>query len=142
MNVTSDPMVFLATAFKDQVSTQPAMDGLSLKGCDACITIERTEGVEVSADRYLFRNKAKKVAVHTSHPRVFSRGVAEAVEAVIHATRVKAFRKQGRHVDAHALEEKARECIGVVRRVSAGGSPEAETVDRLERMLERWRSEA
>lgn len=142
MNVTSDPMVFLATAFKDQVSTQPAMDGLSLKGCDACITLERIEGVEVSADRYLFRNKAKEVAVHASHPRVFSRGVAEAVEAVIHATRVKAFRKQGRHVDALELEDKARECISVVRRVSAGGSPEAETVDRLERMLERWRSEA
>jgi len=142
MNVTSDPMVFLATAFKGQVSTQPAMDGLGLRGCDACITLERIEGVEVSADRYLFRNKAKEVAVHASNPRVFSRGVAEAVEAVIHATRVKAFRKQGRHVDALEMEEKARECIGVVRRVSAGGSPEAETVDRLERMLERWRSEA
>lgn len=142
MNVTSDPTVFLATAFKDEVSTQPAMDGLGLRGCDACITLERTEGVEVSAERYLFRNKAKEVAVHASHPRVFSRGVAEAVEAVIHATRVKAFRMQGRHGDALELEEKARECIGVVRKVSAGGSPEAETVDRLERLLEKWRSEA
>ena len=142
MNVTGDPMVFLATAFKDEVSTQPAMDGLCLRGCDACVTLERTEVVEVSADRYLFRNKVKEVAVHASHPRVFSRGVAEAVEAVIHATRVKAFRKQGRHGDAFELEEKARECIGVVRRVSAGSSPEAETVDRLERLLERWRSEA
>ena len=142
MNVTSDPMVFLATAFKDEVSTQPAMDGLSLEGCDACVTLERIEGVELSADRYLFKNKVKEVAVHASHPMVFSRGVAEAVEAVIHATRVKAFRMQGRHGDAHTLEEKARECIGVVRRVSAGGSPEAETADRLERMLEGWRSEA
>ena len=142
MNVTSDPMVFLATAFKDEVSTQPAMDGLCLRGCDACVTLERTGGVEVSADRYLFKNKVKEVAVHASHPRVFSRGVAEAVEAVIHATRVKAFRKQGRHGDAFELEEKARECIGVVRRVSVGSSPEAETVDRLERLLERWRSDA
>jgi len=141
MNVTSDPMVFLATAFKDEVSTQPAMDGLSLEGCDACVTLERIEGVELSADRYLFKNKVKEVAVHASHPMVFSRGVAEAVEAVIHATRVKAFRMQGRHGDVRALEEKARECIGVVRKVSAGGSPEAETVDRLERMLENWRSE-
>ena len=141
MNVTSDPTVFLATAFKDEVSTQPAMAGLCLSGCDACIALERTEGVEVSADRYLFRNRAKEVAVHASHPRVFSRGVAEAVEAVIHATRVKAFRVQGRHGDAHTLEEKTRECIGVVRRVSVGGSPEAETADRLEILLERWRSE-
>jgi len=142
MNVTSDPTVFLATAFKDEVSKQPAMDGLGLKGCDACISLERTEGVEVSADRHLFRNKAKEVAVHTSHPRVFSRGVAEAVEAVIHATRVKALRMQGRHGDALELEEKTRECIGVVRRVSAGGSMEAETAGRLERLLEKWRSEA
>jgi len=141
MNVTSDPTVFLATAFKDEVSTQPAMAGLCLSGCDACIALERTEGVEVSADRYLFRNRAKEVAVHASHPRVFSRGVAEAVEAVIHATRVKAFRVQGRHGDAHTLDEKTRECIGVVRRVSVGGSPEAETADRLEILLERWRSE-
>ena len=142
MNVTSDPMVFLATAFKDEMPTQPAMDGLGLKGCDACIALERTEGVEFSADRYLFKNKAKKVSVYASHPRVFSRGVAEAVEAVIHATRVKAFRMQGQHGEAHTLEEKTRECIGVVRRVSAGGSPEAETADRLERMLEGWRSDA
>jgi hypothetical protein len=142
MNVTSDPTVFLATAFKDEVSTQPAMDGLGLRGCDACIALERTEGAEVSADRHLFKNKVKEVAVHVSHPRVFSRGVAEAVEAVIHATRVRAFHMQGRHGDALGLEEKTRECIGVVRRVSAGGSPEAETADRLERLLERWRSEA
>lgn len=142
MNVTSDPTMFLATAFKDEGPTQPAMEGLGLRDCDACITLIRIEGMEFSADRYLFKNKAKEVAIHASPPKVFSRGVAEAVEAVIHATRVKAFRKQGRHVDAHALEEKARECINVVRRVSARGSPEAETVDRLERMLERWRSEA
>ena len=142
MNVTSDPMVFLATAFKDEISTQPAMDGLSLRGCDACITLLRTEGVEASADRYLFKNKTKEVAVYASYPRVFSRGVAEAVEAVIHATRVKAFQKQGRHGNAHALEEKTRECIDVVRRVSADGSPEAEAADRLEQLLERWRSEA
>jgi len=142
MNVTSDPTVFLATAFKDEVSTQPAMAGLCLKGCDACIALERTEGVEVSADRYLFRNKVKEVKVHTAHPRVFSRGVAEAMEAVIHATRVKAFRLQERHGEAHKLEEKVGGCIGVVRRVSAGGSPEADTVDRLEQLLEKWRSEA
>jgi hypothetical protein len=142
MNVTSDPMVFLVTAFKDEASTQPAMDGLGLRGCDACISLERIVGVEFSADRYLFRNKVKEVTVHASHPRVFSRGVAEAVEAVINATRVKAFWMQRRHGDAHTLEEKTRECIGVVRRVSADGSPEAEAADRLERMLERWRSEA
>jgi len=142
MNVTGDPMVFLETAFKDEVPTYPAMDGLELKGCDACIILERIEGVEFSADRYLFKNKTKRVAVHASHPRVFSRGVAGAVEAVIHATRVKAFRKQGRHRDMLETEEKVRECIRVVRRVSAGGSPEAETVDRLEQLLERWRPEA
>ena len=142
INVTSDPMVFLVTAFKDEVPTQPAMDGLYISGCEACVTLERIEGVEASADRYLFKNKTKGVAVHASHPRVFSRGVADAEEAVIHATRVKAFQIQGRHGEAHTLEEKTRECIAVVRRVSAGGSPEAETADRLERMLERWRSEA
>lgn len=142
MNVTSDPTVFLATAFKEEAPTLPTMDGLCLRGCDACVTLERVQDMEFSADRHLFRNKVKDVAVYASHPRVFSRGVAEAVEAVIHATRVKAFRMQGRHGDAGALEEKVAECIGVVRRVSAGGSPEAEAVDRLERMLDGWRSGA
>jgi len=142
MNVTSDPTVFLATAFKDEAHEQPAVDGLRLRGCDACVTLERIESAELSADRHLFRSRVKDVAVFVSYPRVFSRGVAEAVEAVIHATRVKAFHTQGRHEDACVLEEKTLECIGVVRRVSAGGSPEAETVDRLERMLDGWRSEA
>jgi len=142
MNVTSDPTVFLATAFKEEIPKQPAMDGLRLKACDACITCERIEGVELSAERHLYRNTVKDVAVYVSHPRVFSRGVAEAVEAVIHATRVKAFHMQGRHEDADALEEEARMCMDVVRRVSAGGSPEAETVDALDHMLGGWRSGA
>lgn len=142
MSVTSDPMVFLATAFKEEVPTQPAMKGLCLRGCDACIMLKRIEGVEFSADRYLFKNQTIDVAMYTSHPRVFSRGVAKAVEAVIHATRVKAFRTQGRLRDADALEERVGESIGVVRSVSAGGSPEAEAADRLERLLMRWRSEA
>ena len=142
INVTSDPTVFLTTAFKDEAHEQPAVDGLHLRGCDACVTLERIEGMELSADRHLFRSRVKDVAVFASHPRVFSRGVAEAVEAVIHATRVKAFHTQGRHEDAGSLEEKTLECIGVVRRVSVEGSPEAETVDRLERMLDGWRSGA
>ena len=142
MNVTSDPKMFLATAFKEEIPKQPDMDGLSLKASDACITCERIEGVEFSAERHLFRNTVKDISVHVSHPRVYSRGVAEAVEAVIHATRVKAFHSQGRHKEADALEEKVQECIGVVRRVSAGGSPEAETVDMLEHMLDGWRSGA
>jgi hypothetical protein len=141
MNVTSDPTIFLATAFKEEIPKQPAMDGLCLKAFNACITCERIEGVEFSAERYLFRNTVKDMAVHVSHPRVYSRGVAEAVEAVIHATRVKAFRSQGRHEDANALEEKVLGCIDIVRRVSIGGSPEAETVDALEHMLIGWRSE-
>ncbi len=142
MNVTSDPAVFLATAFKKEVAKQPAMDGLRLRDSDAHITLERIGDEELSPDRHLFKNKAKDVAVHVSHPSVFSRGVAEAVEAVIHATRVKAFHAQGRHEDADALEEKVLECIDVVRRVSAELSPEWETVDMLERVLEGWRAGA
>jgi hypothetical protein len=142
MNVTSDPAVFLATAFKDEIPNQPVVESLRLRDCDASITCERIEGVEFSPERHLFKNEAKDMEVHVSHPRVFSRGVAEAVEAVIHATRVKAFRLEGRREDADALEKKLLECIGVVRRVSAGGSPEAQTVDTLERMLDGWRSGA
>ncbi len=142
MNVTSDPKIFLATAFKEETPKQPDMDGLCLKASDACITCERIECAEFSAERHLFRNTVKDMTVHVSHPSVYSRGVAEAVEAVVHATRVKAFRSQGRHEDAEALEEKVQECIEIVRRVSAGGSPEAETVDTLEHMLDGWRSGA
>ena len=142
VNVTSDPKIFLATAFKEEISNQPTTYHLHLRGCDAHITCERIEGVEFSAERHLFRNKVKDIALNVSHPRVFSRGVAEAVEAVVHATRVKAFRMQGRHEDADALEEKVLGCIDIVRRVSAGDSPEAETVDTLEHMLDGWRSGA
>ena len=117
--------MFLATAFKEEVPTQPDLNGLGLSVCDVCIMLQRVEGVELSTDRHIFKNKVNEVKVKSSYPRVFSRGVAEAVEAVIHATGVKAFRAQGRRRDADSLEKKVEQCIDVVRRVSAAGSPES-----------------
>ncbi|MBN2334351.1 DUF447 family protein [Candidatus Bathyarchaeota archaeon] len=139
LNVTSDPMMFLATAFKEEIGTQPRLEGMRLVGCDAYLTLEKMGGRDLG-EWFSFENDVKDVTVSNASPRAFSRGVAEAITATIHATRVKAFTEQGRLEEAGQLQGKVCECIHVIRRVSPEGSPEAEAAEKLERLLARWRA--
>ena len=141
INVTHDPVVFLATAFKEDALRQPDIDGLRIRGCDALVALERTGGMEALEDRFSFTNQAKDITIYRDTPQVFSRGVAEAIEAVIHATRVKAFTEQGRLTDADMYEKKVGECVSVIRRVSGQGTPEATVAETLEELLTTWRAE-
>ena len=137
-NLTHNPTVFLQAAFKDEASMVPEVDEFKIKGCDACVRLEVKEGMEVSADRFRFINDVVGVEVQRHAPRVFSRGVAEAITAIIHATRVKAFSEQGKEAKAGECMEKMRECFKVIARVASPESPEATVVNELNRITEKW----
>jgi len=139
INTTHDPLLFLATAFKDQVEEQPLVEpGMRLQGADSTVTVDVQKEEVTSCERSLFFATPVKITVGEAYPRAFSRGRAQAVEAVIHATRVKAFSEQGRAAEAWELLRRMEECAATVRRVSQPGSPEYVAVDRLDEITRSW----
>lgn len=139
INVTHDPYLFLATAFKDEVPGQPQMcANMSLQEADSCIYVEVQGEADFSDAQALFKAKPIKTVIKREHPIVFSRGRAEAIEAVIHATRVKAFQLQGRTDEVQTLTGKIAACAETVGRVSPENSPESRVINELRQMMKNW----
>lgn len=143
INVTSDPALFLVTAFKEEGFKgfpKPSFSrGMRLDSSDAHVFIEVTESRDMSEDRARFTCTATSVEVCRPKPRVFSRGRAEAIEAVVHATRIEVFTREGRWERVESLIRRFSECKDVVGRVSAPDSKEARVIRELERLIARWR---
>jgi len=146
VNVTDDPGLYLITAFKDEEIAGLALpeisEGMRLSSSDAWIHVEASKRSELSEVRSSYECTVKSIEAPLSVPRVFSRGRAEAIEAVIHATRIEVFLREGRRDEVEKLISRFSECKGVIERVSPRSSVEARVVDELERMIDRWRDEA
>ena len=146
INVSSDPLHYLLTAFKDEdlagFKKTVINPDLIIEGADATVSIENLKECEGSQDRGCFVGRAALVEVHRGLPSVFSRGRAEAIEAVIHATRIRVFLERGCLGDAEILYNKFADSKGVVGRVSSPHSAEARVVEALEGLIEGWRKRA
>ena len=146
VNITGDPELFITTAFKHAKMDgfkQPLIDeNLSLRGADACILVEIMESHELPDDRGCFICKAHTVDVHHPLPTVFSRGRAEAIEAIIHATRIDAYLRMGLSEEAEKRNIKFNECKKIVERVSATNSSEMRVIRALENLIKGWREGA
>ncbi len=146
VNITVDPELFITTAFKHtniDGFKQPFIDeNLSLRDADACIQVEILGSHELQEDRGCFICKAHKVDVHRPLPSVFSRGRAEAIEAVVHATRIDEYLRMGQLEEAEKLNIRFNECKKIVEKVSTPDSPEMRVIVALENLIEAWREEA
>ncbi len=145
VNVTADPELFLVTAFKhDPLSGFKPVhidEDLSLGPADGSVFVETLNGHDIS-NRGCFVCRAHSIDIHRPLPTVFSRGRAGAIEAVVHATRIKAFILEGRYEDVEKLNRKFNECKEVVERVSAPESVEVRVVRALETLIGNWREGA
>ena len=142
VNVTSDPSLFLVSAFKrERFEGFPgaSFEGeLRLASSDAHVFVEALGHRDISDLRCAFMFNPISVEVCRPLPRVFSRGSAEAIEAIIHATRIEAFTREGGVDDVERLIKRFRACKDVVGRVSAPDSKEARVIQELERLIRRW----
>lgn len=142
VNVTDDPSMFLATAFKGRSLKSfqgPSLDGMRLREADAYVFIS-VRSVDDSDERARFTCSVDSVEVGEAGPRPFSRGGAQAIEAVIHATRIEYLLGRGRVEEGEELVGRFGVCKDVVRRVSTPGSAEYMVIEELERLIEGWRS--
>ena len=142
VNLTDNPCLFLVTSFKREDLRgfkRPRIDeGLSLGSADASVFVEVLSSGEVSRDRGRFPCRALSIEVRRRLPRAFSRGRAEAIEAVVHATRIEAYMHQGRRGDAEKPYKRFNECKGVVEGVSSPDSAEVRVMEALEALISRW----
>ena len=143
MNITADPGLFLVTAFKEE--SFEGFRGASferdmrLEDSNAYLFIEVVKSFEISEDRARFTCKVASVEVCDPMPRAFSRGVAVAIEAIVHATRIEVFTREAKQAEVERLIKRFFECKNVVERVSAPDSKEARVIIELERLIACWR---
>ena len=143
VNVTDDSTLFLVTAFKGEGLRgfeEPSLDGIRLREADAHIFIS-VRGLDDSEDRARFTCNVDSVEVGEAGPRPFSRGSSQAIEAVIHATRIEFLYKEGRVEEAEEFVRRFGVCKDVIRRVSTQASAEGRVIRELERLIEGWRGD-
>jgi hypothetical protein len=146
INVTDDPGLFFVTAFKDKTakgSQEPVIDkDMRLISASAHIFVDASKSSDISEIRACFTCRVKDIKAPAMMPRSFSRGRAEALEAIIHATRIEVYSKEGGLDDVEKLIKRFAECKNVVERVSAPESVETRVVGELEKMIAIWRGKA
>lgn len=145
-NVTDDPAMFLKAAFKGEdfegFKELSIDESLRLEASDASVLVRVVDEWDVSEIRTRFTCEATGVKVHCPSPRVFSRGRAEAIEAIIHATRIHVFASCEDEAAVERLIKRFNECKCVVNRVSPPGSVETRVISELEQLIAEWRDEA
>ena len=146
INITGDPALYLVTAFKHETfkefSKPVVNEDLRLEPSDAHIFVDVQESSDISEIRSRFKCGVNSIEVVKPMPRVFSRGRAEAIEAIIHATRIEVFSREGNREHVERLISRFYACKEIVGRVSSPGSTEARVIQELERLIRTWRERA
>ena len=138
INVTDDPLLFLGSAFKTELDWSPCVADWVLKETYATIILEKQYEYPLTDLQMGIKLAPTRLIINRSLPRVFSRGRSEAIEAVIHATRVKVFHSEGHDEKIQALLGRLDICFEVISRVSGVGSSEMQVVETLKKLLTKW----
>jgi len=138
INITDDPMLFLVSAFKDELDKLPVADNWVLLGSDATIIAEKISQTDISDQQASFTLDPLTLSITNNMPSVFSRGRAEAIEAIIHATRIKVFHAEKHEDKVKELIEKMTASFDIVIRVSDSSSAEVKIVQILTSLLGKW----
>jgi len=138
INITDDPMLFLDSAFKDELDRLPVVDDWVLMGSDATIIAEKISRTDISEQQASFTLEPITLSITNKMPSVFSRGRAEAIEAIIHATRIKVFHHENQEDKVKELMGKMILSFNIISRVSDSSSAEVKIVQKLKYLLVKW----
>jgi hypothetical protein len=151
VNVTSNPEFFYRTAFKEAnpegkmpqewFEKAEVVNAPRLRKADAFIEISVVDVTSLGAEKVEASCDIKLIKAATLLPKVYCRALFATVEAIIHATRVKAFLNCGKQEQALKLLETIGVCRDIVNRV-APNSPYAEIMADLTKMIDSWRAKS
>lgn len=146
INLTQNPELFLATAFKQELSDietvvfEPAkvVDAPRIRGVEGVLEVTMTP--EKKGDSMLpfkeFVCDVKHIDFIKQAPLGYSRSRSAAIESVIHATKIRAFYRS----DPNKAKRLALQIDGLhelVERI-ASKSPSAEVIRRIQSLLPKW----
>ncbi len=138
INLTNDPLLYLATSFKDEIKDQPVTEDMCVEGADAVIQVEIGDQINDYKLKADFKLIPRDIDIKTLHPYVFSRGCSEAIEAIIHTTRIKVFHEQNQVKKVQKLVDKVKDCNTTINKVSPEGSTEAKVATTLVSLIKKW----
>jgi hypothetical protein len=149
VNVTSNPELFYRTAFKEAnpegkmpqewFEKAEVVNAPRLRKADALIEVSVVDITSLGAEKIQASCDVKLIKAERILPKVYCRALFATVEAIIHATRVKAFLNFGKQEQALKLLETIGVCRDIVNRV-APNSPYAEIMADLTKMVDSWRA--
>ena len=150
INLTSNIEVFYKTAFKEAnpdgklpkewFKKSDTVNAPKLSLADATIDVSVIDMKPIGTEKTKAFCNVKQVNATKKYPQVYCRAMSATVEAIIHATRVKAFindEKQQKQVNI--LLEMIGNCNDVVNRV-ASNSPYSLIMPDLMKRIDSWRS--
>jgi hypothetical protein len=152
VNLTSEPEVFYHTAFKEtnQYGRVPqgwfdnavTVDAPRLRNAEACIEVAVAEIQRFDTERVEVTCEVKLIQASSVLPKAYCRALPATIEAIIHATRVKAFAsqpdKKNREQTSKLLEH-IKKCNDIVNRV-APTSRYSKIMADLYQKIELWRA--
>jgi hypothetical protein len=150
INLTSNIEVFYKTAFKEAnrneqlpqewFEKEEMVNAPKLRLADATIDVIVTGTVPSDAEKTNFSLKIQQINAAEMCPQVYCRAMSAALEAIIHATRIKVFvndLKKKEHVSQ--LLETIKNCNDVVNR-TAPNSQYAWVMADLNKRIDSWRN--
>lgn len=147
INLTQDPRIFLALAFKKELPTleRPEFEAAKkvqaprLQGMNGYLEVKLIpKGPETSASPFKeFICSIQRIDTASALPMVHSRTRCAAIECVIHATRIRALYREDEEA-TRMLVSQFDALRNLVDRI-APNSPSAEVIQTITRLLSRWR---
>ena len=134
VNVSSDPLMFLKTAFKQEYGQPPE---LVIKA-DAVIQADITGHIHEDNIRASFKLSPINIEIKNTTPKVFSRGRAIAIDLIINATRLQVHTEEKRDLEVMIIADKMRENIEIINKVSMEGTAEQKVVEAIRSLSNKW----
>ena len=150
VNLTSNIEVFYKTAFKEAnpdgklpqewFEKAKAVNAPKLRFADATIDVSVTDITPIDTEKTRVVCNVELVQATRKFPQVHCRAMDATLEAIIHATRVKAFlNDEGKQKKVSKLLELIDNCNDVVNRVAPNSSYSIVMADLMER-IDSWRN--
>jgi hypothetical protein len=150
VNLSADPELFYITAFKEVApdgklplalfGKAKSVDAPRIVTADAQIEVSVEKTVPISAERVEMSSYVRLIRAKKALPKAYCRASFATIEAIIYATRVKAFlnKTTGEQEQTLKLLESIKICYEVVSRV-APDSRCSEIMADLTRRIDSWR---
>ena len=150
INLTSNVEIFYRTAFKEAnpdgklpkewFMKAEAVNAPKLRVADATVDVAVTNMEPISIEKTKALFKVERVSATQKCPQVYCRAMSANLEAIIHATRVKAFiTDKSKQQQVEQLLEMIKNCNDVVHRTAPHSQYSAVMAD-LTKMIDSWRN--